>query len=371
MVTLIHIFSGDVWAGAEKMIFTLLKGLSKDSSVKVIAVVFNEGILSKSLAESGIETIIIDESRQSFRQMLTTARDALQRKGVQLIHSHGYKANLLAWLLARSLRIRKLVCTVHSLPERVFSESVVSRVGSKIKMAADTQLLRHGFSRVVTVSQDIKNVFLNRHAFPDPVVVRIYNGIEVVPEMASTANLPADGPVHIGTVGRMVPVKDFRLFLEIAAELRRQSDKIRFSILGDGPMKEELVKGATRLGLEGCLTFETPRPDPLSYYRSLDIYLNTSLHEGLPLSLLEAMACGKPVVAPNVGGISELVGQGEHGFLVGSRRARDFAEPCLRLVQDRNLRLRLGEDAAQLVVRKFNSIEMTKVYRDLYSRLIP
>ena len=352
------------------MIFTLLKELSKDPSVKVIAVVFNEGILSTSLAGSGVETIIIDESRQSFRQMFTTARNALQCKSVQLIHSHGYKANLLAWLLARSLNVRKLVSTVHSLPERVFSESLASRAGSTMKMFADTQLLRHVFSRTVAVSQNIRNVFLQRHAFPDPTVELIYNGIEIAPEMASTPHTPAEGPVHIGTVGRMVPVKDFRLFLEIAAELRRHSDNIRFSILGDGPMREELVKRATDLGLEGCLMFEATRRDPLPYYRSLDIYLNTSLHEGLPLSLLEAMACGKPVVAPNVGGIPELLAQGEHGFLVGSRHAHDFAEPCLRLIQDRSLRLRLGQNAAQHVGLRFSSIEMTKAYRDLYSRLM-
>ena len=352
------------------MIFTLLKGLSKDQSIKVIAVVFNDGTVSKSLAASGVETIVIDEAKQSFRQMVTTAQDVLQRKGIQLIHSHGYKANLLAWQLARSLKVRKLVSTVHSLPERAFVESVVSRVGSKMKMAVDIQLLRHRFSRIVTVSQDIKNVFQQRHAFPGSMVELIYNGIEIAPEMALVPHAPADGPVHIGTVGRMVPVKDFRLFLGIAADLRRHSDKIRFSILGDGPMKEELVKEVRDLGLTECITFETPRPDPLPYYRSLDIYLNTSLHEGLPLSLLEAMACGKPVVAPNVGGIPELIGQGEHGFLVRSRLAQDFSEPCLRLIQDRHLRLTLGKNAAQRVAERFSSIEMTKAYRDLYTRLI-
>lgn len=370
MVTLLHICSGDVWAGAEKMILTLLKELSKDSSIKVIAVVFNEGMLSASLAGSGIETIIVDESKQSVWHMFRMAKSALQCKGVQLIHSHGYKANLLAWLLARSLGVRKLVSTVHSLPEQVFSESFASRVGSAVKMFVDRQLLRYVFSCIVTVSQDIKNVFLQGHAFPDHRVELIYNGIEIVPEMASSPHPPVESPVHIGTVGRMVPVKDFRLFLEIAAELRRHNDNIRFSILGDGPMREELVKGAANLGLEGCLTFETPRPDPLPYYRSLDIYLNTSLHEGLPLSLLEAMACGKPVVAPNVGGIPELLAQGEQGFLVSSRQAHGFAEPCLRLIQDGNLRLRLGEKAAQHVTQRFSSIQMTMAYRDLYRRLM-
>ena len=237
-------------------------------------------------------------------------------------------------------------------------------------MYADTWLLRYGFSQVVTVSQDIRNVFLQRHGFPEPMVKLIYNGIELLPEMAVTAHSPAQGPVHIGTVGRMVPVKDFRLFLEIAAELRRHNDNICFSILGDGPMRDELVKGAENIGLQGCLRFETPRPDPVPYYRSLDIYLNTSVHEGLPLSLLEAMACGKPVVAPNVGGIPELLVQGEHGFLVTSRQADAFAAPCLRLIHDKGLRLRLGENAAQHVARNFSSVEMTKAYGALYRRLL-
>lgn len=370
MVTLLHICSGDVWAGAEKMIFTLLKELSHDSDVKVITVVFNEGRLSTSLAGWGIETIIVDESKQSMWQMFTTAKSALQSKGVQLIHSHGYKANLLAWLLARSLKVQKLVSTIHSLPERAFSESFTSRVGNRLKMFADTRLLRHAFSQIVTVSQDIRTVFLQRHGFPGPMVKLIYNGIELLPEMAVTAHSPAQGPVHIGTVGRMVPVKDFRLFLEIAAELRRHNDNICFSILGDGPMREELVKRAEKLGLQDCLRFEKPRPDPVPYYRSLDIYLNTSVHEGLPLSLLEAMACGKPVVAPNVGGIPELLAQGEHGFLVTSRQVDAFAAPCLRLIHDKGLRLRLGELAAQHVARNFSSVEVTKAYRTLYCRLL-
>ena len=79
-------------------------------------------------------------------------------------------------------------------------------------------------------------------------------------------------------------------------------------------------------------------PDPMPYYQSLDLYLNTSLHEGIPLSILEAMACGKPVVAPKVGGIPEIISHEENGVLIEAREPKKIADSCLRLMQDEDLR---------------------------------
>jgi len=115
--TIMHVFSGDLWAGAEKMIYTLLSGLSRDKNLRIIAVAFNEGTLTQRLRQSGIETLIIDESTHGFFGILTMALALLRGRCVQLVHAHGYKANLLVWLLARFLGIGRLVSTVHSLSE--------------------------------------------------------------------------------------------------------------------------------------------------------------------------------------------------------------------------------------------------------------
>jgi len=167
----------------------------------------------------------------------------------------------------------------------------------------------------------------------------------------------------------MVPVKDFGLFLEIAAVLRKRTTNVRFSILGDGPLKPELLEAAQALGLQEHLRFEAPRTDPSTYYNSLDLYLNTSVHEGLPLSILEAMAAGLPVVAPRVGGIPEVIYQGEHGYLVDSRDPEEFATCCLELIRHPHLRIAMAKNASKRVDGHFSAAHMAASYHRLYESL--
>jgi glycosyltransferase involved in cell wall biosynthesis len=167
-------------------------------------------------------------------------------------------------------------------------------------------------------------------------------------------------------VGRLVPVKDYALFLDIAAAMKQKSKRVRFSILGDGPLKEQLRSKAARLDILDCMDFYSSMPDPLPYYYSLDIYLNTSLHEGIPLSILEAMACGKPVVAPRVGGISEIITNGKSGILVDERRAELFVEACLRLIEDNKYRKDIAANARKQVESQFNDANMADSYSNLY-----
>ena len=177
--------------------------------------------------------------------------------------------------------------------------------------------------------------------------------------------MPEAAPV-IGWVGRLVPIKGLDLFLDVAAVLRRHTPAVRFSILGDGPLRGELGRQAARLGLTDCIEFVAPRPDPFGYYGSLDLYLNTSVHEGLPLSIVEAMACGTPVVSAAVGGIPEIVTHGEHGFLVQGRDPARFAERCLALMRDNRLRRTMGGDAAAAARSGLSAEAMARQYRGLY-----
>jgi protein-tyrosine-phosphatase len=164
----------------------------------------------------------------------------------------------------------------------------------------------------------------------------------------------------------MVPIKGLDLFLDVAAALRRQTPRVRFSILGDGPLRDELARRAAALDLDGSIEFVPPRPDPFPYYRSLDVYLNTSVHEGLPLSVVEAMACGKPIVSAAVGGIPEIVAHGDHGFLVEGREAARFVECCLTLMRDERLRASMGERAGAAAHAGLSASAMAGAYRRLY-----
>jgi glycosyltransferase involved in cell wall biosynthesis len=130
-----------------------------------------------------------------------------------------------------------------------------------------------------------------------------------------------------------------------------------------------LCRRAEELQLADDVEFLGEVPDPSGYVRSLDLYLNTSRHEGLPLSVLEAMALGTPVVAPKVGGIPEVVTHAADGLLVDGRDPVSFAEACLRILSDDDARRRLGTNARRTVADRFASVTMAKAYHRLYLRL--
>jgi L-malate glycosyltransferase len=367
-MTILHVFSGDLWAGAERMILTLLSRLKGYEGMRIIALSLNEGTLTAKLRESGIETIVIPENANSFFVILWKACRCLRGRGIELIHGHGYKEHLLAVLISKVISTKRLVSTLHGLPEPEVSRGS-RRIANRLIRKCDFVMLKHLFTRVVAVSEGLKASMIQKHGFDPAKVEVIHNGIDYLPP--SNSSRLSCSIIHIGTVGRMVPVKDFGLFLDVAKEIRKQRDNIRFSILGDGPLKDELTRKAKESGLEGIILFEEHRPDPTHYYQSIDVYLNTSLHEGLPLSILEAMACGKPIVAPNVGGLPEIITHGKEGFLVETRDPRDFAQWCLKLARDSQLRSKMGQNAAEQVSRNFSSERMADSYKRLYESLFP
>jgi len=112
------------------------------------------------------------------------------------------------------------------------------------------------------------------------------------------------------------------------------------------------------------------RRNVYDYVAHCDVLLIPSLHEGLPLSIVEAMACGRPIVSAAVGGIPEVVAHGEHGFLVEGREASRFADSCLALIRDESLRAAMGERAAATAHSRLSAPTMADAYRRLYERCV-
>jgi glycosyltransferase involved in cell wall biosynthesis len=366
-LTVCHVFSGDLWAGAEVAIFNLLSCLNENPRLRVLAVSLNEGELTDRLRGAGIATHVIPEARHGWVGILGRATRALRGTGVTILHSHRYKENVLAWLLAKRLGIRELVTTMHGMQEApTTSRGQVLR--ARCRSGLDDFVLRRFFSAVVAVSDEMKRTLVSGHGFREDQVEVIRNGGRF-PRRTSTPRASGE-PLHIGTVARMVPVKGLELFLDAAALLRRQAPGVRFSILGDGPLREPLLRRAEALGIADCTEFLAPRPDAFAYYESLDVYVNTSLHEGLPLSIVEAMACGRPIVSAAVGGIPEIVTHGEHGFLLEGRDASRFADSFLALVRDESLRVAMGGRAAATAHSQLSAPTMADAYRRLYERCV-
>lgn len=345
------------------MTWLLLSELaSRADQCRVSAVALNDGELVRRLRASNVNVHVFDERRLSFLQIFRSTLARIGPAGVDVLHSHRYKEHWLAAVLTAVTKSRT-VATVHGMPEP--ARAVRRRYAAQAWTTF--RLLAYRFDGVAAVSEATRQTLVDDHHLRPAQVHVVPNGIRVPADPAPTRR--TESP-HIGSVGRLVAVKRFELFLETAAIVRRLYPTARFSILGDGPDRDMLVSRAAAMGLGGCFRVLDPALDPWPYYRSLDVYLNTSASEGLPLSVLEAMSVGVPAVASAVGGIPEVVRHGLDGLLVYSSQAADYATACAGLLSDGPARERLGDRARERVSSEYSAAAMATRYIDLYHQLL-
>jgi len=360
---ILHLISGDLWAGAEVMAFNLLSrlGIHKDLDISVI--LLNDGKLADQLKGRGLTVHVIDERRHSFPKIARMVRNRVAHDSPDLIHAHRYKENILAFLASRLRKGLELVSTQHGLPE--FHNRQASP-GSRIISSINFHILARYFT-TVAVSADIGTTLVSSFGFRDTGVEIIHNGINLP---ASRPGKTHNGQFAIGSSGRLFPVKDYSLMVDIAHYVASgDHGNIRFELAGDGPERQSLESRALQCGVKDLFDFKGHVDVMDSFYQGLDVYLNTSIHEGIPMTILEAMGHGLPVVAPAVGGIVEIIEDGKEGFLIGSRKPIDFAEKCLLLKNDRELWERMSQAAREKAERCFSAEIMAEKYCQLYRRL--
>jgi glycosyltransferase involved in cell wall biosynthesis len=214
---------------------------------------------------------------------------------------------------------------------------------------------------------------LTGEGFPERQVQVIHNGIYMQAAPGPAARREARRrlgvePEHvvIGSVGRLDPVKDFPTMVRAFHDVRRVLPQSRLVIIGDGPERPTLGAEIVRLGLTDSVVMTGHREDVASLLPALDIYANSSIFEGVSLTILEAMAAALPVVATRVGGTPEVVLEGETGRLVPARDARIMAKVLLNLASDADTAKRMGANARRRVERHFSIQQMVDRYAAVY-----
>lgn len=359
MNRILHIASGDLWAGAEAMLTNLVKGLSSQSGLAVSAVLFNEGRLAEELRALDADVYVIEEAENNFLSIHKKAKEVAQKVQPGVIHSHGYKEHLLALLLKRHLGGVRVIGTQHGLPEAYQGLSLKRRSTAYLNLKVLSR-----FDHVVAVSDDIRDYFLKKHGFAPARVAVIHNGIEVPGEPLDSFD---NGRFVIGSSGRFYPVKDYPFMVEVAREVFKTAPSAGFELAGDGPERERIKSLIADYGLEENFVLKGFTDDIMPFYRRLAVYINTSVHEGIPLSVLEAMSCGLPVVAPDTGGLKEIIDDGADGFLVKERDPSAFAGKCAMLYNDRRLLARMSAAAREKIIKDFSLKNMVAEYTALYN----
>ncbi len=317
-----HVISGDLWAGAEVQAFTLLTSLRNVPGLEIHAVLMNDGELAGRLRAAGIGVQILDERRLGGLQILSGLRRAMREWRPDVVHTHRTKENVLGSVAALLSGRLPSVRTVHGASEH--SPSLFERINRWCGA--------HLQDRLIAVSKDLAGKLAG--IYPRERIVIIENGIDVAQVRAQIGSAHvreiAPDAFHVGIVGRLVPVKRIDLFLECAALLntRAMERKFHFHVVGDGPLRATLAAQAERLGIGGIVTFHGHRPDSISVLAELDCLVMCSDHEGLPMTALEALAVGTPMIAHAVGGLVELL---PAQALVHRHEASAYAEAVARL----------------------------------------
>ena len=236
-----------------------------------------------------------------------------------IVHTHTAKAGMLGRSAARLAGIRRVVHTYHGHVLRGYFGAATTAFFRAVE-----KRLARGTRVLIAVSAAVKDDLVALGIAPADRIRVIPLGLELEPLAAG--DLPrgslrgeagvADGAPLVGIVGRLTAIKDVPAFLAAAAEIRARVTDARFAVVGDGELRGALEAEAARRGLSGVVHFHGWRYDMADVYGDLDVAVNTSIAEGTPVALIEAMAAGRPVVATRVGGTPDLLGGGERGLLV-------------------------------------------------------
>ena len=367
-----HIAMGDGWAGAEVQLATLATELVKIAHLRLSVILFNEGRLASELRKLGIPVVIIPESAQSPREVLRNVIAYCRIHKFDIIHTHKYKDSLIGIWAAARCGISKVVRTIHGLTEPFEGLSAL-----RMHLYEMCDRFATGFraDRVIAVSTQIEKVLQAR--FGCDRVVQIYNGInldaldgERMSQADVRAKLGLKPSDHvIGTIGRLVAVKGQDQLLIAAQHLAHIYRDLHVVVVGEGPLMDRLLAQAKDLGIGDRLHLLGHRDDTYDLMRALDVFVLPSLHEGIPMVILEALALQRPIVASQVGGIPEVITDGVHGLLVPVGDSGSIAQACERLLTDRLLAESCGRAGRRRVEQHFSSRSMAEQVAELYQSL--
>lgn len=289
-----------------------------------------------------------------------------------IVHSHTAKAGTLGRIAARLARVPVIVHTFHG---HVFSGYFSSRK-TRLFIWIERFLARCSDAILVLSQKQRKDIL--GFGIGDSRKVRIVPlGIDLTPFVRGHGGVLrgelglAQEACLVGIVGRLTAIKNQRLFLTVASALAKEHDGIlHFVVVGDGELREELKEYAKGLGIAQRVSFLGWRDDLPNIYRDLDVLVLTSENEGTPVTVIEAMASGCPVVAMRVGGVPDMIRDGKTGFLADAGDVGALQEKILTLLKDKNLAAKVARAAREFALSTYSIDRLEKEMRELYLQLL-
>jgi len=344
----------------------IVKGLASSldpSRFRSIVCLFRPGWLYDASRDQGVPTSIIGINGAIDLRWARAFSALVRKERVAVIHAHEFTANAYGSFMGRIMGV-PVVATVHG--KNYYAEQVKRRMAYRYVSRV---------SRMVAVSEDLKQFIVRRVGVAENRVNVIYNGVELAgpPPLDQLSAIRADLRLGefdhvIGAVGSLYPVKGHIHLIRALPDILRACPRTLLLVVGRGELEQALKAEVAKWDLDSRVRFLGFRNDVPALLSLFDVFVLPSLSEGLSMALLEAMAAGKPVVATRVGGNSELVLDGDTGFLVDAESPESISDRVVAILRDRQQAARMGDRGRRRVRDKFSFRAMVDHYQSYYAQ---
>lgn len=338
--------------GAETVVATLCREQQRAGHSPSVHCLLREGKIAEDLRSRGIPVhvhgpaALMTVARRMFRMMKAQRPDVL--------HCHNETPTIFGAPAARAAGVRRVITTYHGM--------VVPAEALRLKFWIATRFC----DKVVAVSRTTQaNLERSRLSCPGKIVT-LYNSAEPAARSASPP-LCEPNQFPIVNVARHVPAKDLLTLLRAVALARQKAPDLVLVLAGSGPLTDSLKQSTVELRLESAVRFLGEQPDVGGILASAKLFVLSSVNEGLPISLLEAMAASLPQVVTAVGGMREIVELSQSGLVVPARDAGALAAAIVRFREDERWRLACGQRARECYEKHFTPARMAADYFALYT----
>jgi glycosyltransferase involved in cell wall biosynthesis len=336
-----------------------------------------EGDMGYLARQMGVEPVIIPSLQREISPLadlraLRALIRLMREVRPQIVHTHTAKAGLVGRLAARLTRVPVVIHTFHG---HVF-HGYFGRIKTQLFLTLE-RLSAHWTDVVLTVSERLREELIAYRIAPAEKIGVVPLGLPLDQfadlddergTLRSELGYSTDTPL-VGMIGRLVPIKRHELFLEAARIIAAENPQARFLIVGDGERRAEMEEMAADLGLADAVRFTGWRADLPAIYADLDVVVIASRNEGTPVSIIEAMAAGVPVVSTAVGGVPDLLCEGRFGELVEPEDAAALAGGIRKALRSGKSDQRV-DMARQWAYEQYGGARLIDDIRTLYRELL-
>ncbi len=351
------------YGGLERVMLDIVANLDRSRfTPSFCTLLAPDAEMFRKLERLDIPCTVLDKGEGVSWSLVFRLARLLRRKRIDLVNSHDIGATLYAAPAARLAGIDTVVHTDHS--------QILTK---KRLLPVYRWIMQHLVTSSVTVSLDLEEYIASEMRVDRSRIETIPNGIDVTRFSVASDNSTLrkelgieEGSMVIGTVGRLTEQKGMVFLIDAFGEISRRFPGAVLVIVGDGELRTDLEDRSVSKGLGDRIIFTGVRDDIPRLLGLFDVFVLPSLWEGQPITIMEAMASGRSIVATDVGGNSEILRSGEFGLLVPAKDPGALAGAVGRLLDDTTLAVKIGEKARAHAVAELNSTSMTRRYEDVF-----